>query len=68
MSPADVAAHEAASYVRPPRKILAEFPVGHPRGQFPAEEKARQLTEAGTPATVRQDIGRDRFLVVAVTS
>ena len=46
------------------RPVLAEFPAGHPRGQFPAEEKARELTESGTPATVRQDIDRDVFIVV----
>ncbi|MFF9309948.1 hypothetical protein ACF1BS_03465 [Streptomyces sp. NPDC014748] len=46
------------------RVVLAEFPAGHPRGSWPAEEKAAELTAQGTPATVRQDITRDRFIVV----
>lgn len=44
--------------------VLAEFPAGAPRGSWPAEEKADELTKAGTPATVRQDINRDVFIVV----
>ena len=46
------------------RTILAEFPAGNPRGSWPAEAKAHELTKAGTPATVRQDIERDVFIVV----
>lgn len=46
------------------RTIYAEFPAGHPRGSWPAEAKADELTEAGTPAVVRQDIDRDVFIVV----
>lgn len=61
LSPADRAAHDLSPYMRP---ILAWFPAGHPRGSWPAEEKARELTAAGTPATVRYDINRDRYLVV----
>lgn len=61
LSAADRAAHELASYVRP---VLAEFPAGHPRGSWPAEERAAQLTAAGTPATVRMDQPGDRFIVV----
>ena len=49
------------------RAILAEFPAGGPRGSWPAEERAHELTEAGTPATVRQDIKRDVFIVVPQT-
>lgn len=61
MSAADRAAHDAGTYVRP---VLAVFPAGHPRGSWPAEERARELTESGTPATVRMDPARDRFIVV----
>lgn len=46
------------------REVLAEFSAGHPRGSWPAEERAQQLRDAGTPATVVQDIRTDRFLVV----
>lgn len=46
------------------RTILAEFPAGHPRGSWPAEEKAAELTAQGRPATVRQDPARDVFVVV----
>ncbi|MET9190125.1 hypothetical protein ABZX63_33400 [Streptomyces tendae] len=46
------------------REILARFPAGGPRGSRPAEEKADQLTKAGTPATVVMDLDSDRFLVV----
>lgn len=47
------------------REILADFPAGSPRGSWPAEEKAEQLTKAGTPATVVMNLKTDRFLVVA---
>jgi hypothetical protein len=46
------------------RTILAEFPAGAPRGSWPAEERAAELTRQGQPATVRQDIARDVFIVV----
>lgn len=48
------------------RTVYAEFPAGVPRGSWSAEAKAHELTEAGTPATVRQDIDRDVFIVVPV--
>jgi hypothetical protein len=48
------------------RQVLADFPAGGPRGSWPAEAKAAELTEAGTPATVRMDLDRDRFIVVPV--
>lgn len=48
------------------REVLAEFPAGHPRGSRPAEEKAAEITSAGTPATVRMDLQNDRFIVVTV--
>lgn len=47
------------------REILAEFSASHPRGSWPAEERAQQLRESGTPAEVRMDLPSDRFLVVA---
>jgi len=46
------------------RTVLAEFPAGAPRGSWPAEEKAAELTASGTPATVVMDYPSDRFLVV----
>ncbi|GGV91667.1 hypothetical protein [Streptomyces massasporeus] len=46
------------------REILADFPAGGPRGSWPAEERAAQLTASGTPATVRMDLPNDRFIVV----
>lgn len=46
------------------REILADFPASHPRGSWPAEEKAAELTAAGIPATVRMDLDSDRFIVV----
>ena len=47
------------------REILDSFPASHPRGSWPAEEKAAQLRASGTPAEVRMDLVTDRFLVVA---
>ena len=47
------------------REILAETQAGHPRGSWPAEEAAAEFRRQGIPATVVQDIDRDRFLVVA---
>jgi hypothetical protein len=46
------------------REILADFPAGHPRGSWPADEWAAELTASGTPATVRMDQENDRFIVV----
>ena len=46
------------------REILAESPMGHPRGQFPAEEQAQEFRAQGIPATVVAEIRTDRFLVV----
>lgn len=46
------------------REILATSPMGHPRGQFPAEEQAEQFRAQGVPATVVAEIRTDRFLVV----
>ena len=47
------------------RVILAEFPASHPRGSWPAEERAAELTAQGQSATVRMDLDRDRFIVVS---
>jgi hypothetical protein len=47
------------------REVLDHFSAGHPRGSWPAEEKAAELTASGTPATVRMDPENDRFIVVA---
>jgi hypothetical protein len=46
------------------REVLADFPAGGPRGSWPAEEKAQQLRNAGTPAEVLMDLDADRFIVV----
>ena len=47
------------------RKVLAESPAGHPRGQFPTEEQAQQFRDQGIPVTVVMDQPTDRFLVIA---
>ena len=47
------------------RVIYAEFPAGHPRGSWPAEEEAARLIAAGIPATVVARIDTDQLLVVA---
>lgn len=47
------------------REILDDFPAGGPRGSRPAEERAAELTAAGSPATVVMDLDSDRFLVVS---
>lgn len=54
----------ATATATPARTVLAEFSAGHPRGSWPAEEKAAELTRQGTPATVRMDQLRDRYIVV----
>ncbi|MEU2924180.1 hypothetical protein ABZ636_03835 [Streptomyces sp. NPDC007251] len=48
------------------REVLDWIPAGNPRGSWPAEEKAAELTAQGQPATVRMDLDRDRFIVVPV--
>ncbi|MFE0974313.1 hypothetical protein [Streptomyces rochei] len=50
------------------REILADFPAGGPRGSWPAEEKAQQLSSEGQPAKVVMDLPSDRFLVVRAES
>lgn len=45
------------------RTVYAEVDAGHPRGSWPAESKAAELTRSGTPATVV--VSADgKFLVV----
>ncbi|MFI8191398.1 hypothetical protein ACIF8T_21685 [Streptomyces sp. NPDC085946] len=46
------------------REVFDRIPAGNPRGSWPAEEKAAELTAAGTPATVLMDLASDDFLVV----
>lgn len=46
------------------REVYDSFPAGAPRGSWPAEEKAAELRDSGTPATVVMDLPSDRFLVV----
>ncbi len=46
------------------REVLAEFSASHPRGSWPAEERAAELRASGTPAEDRMDIHTDKFLVV----
>ncbi|MEU5580961.1 hypothetical protein ABZ791_30255 [Streptomyces huasconensis] len=64
LSPADVAAHAAASYVRSPRTVLHRVSAGNPRGSRPAEEFAAQRREEGVPAEVVYDYPSDAFLVI----
>lgn len=46
------------------REILAQFPAGGPRGNWPAEERAQQLRTEGQPAEVVMDLPSDEYLVV----
>ncbi|MGW0920127.1 hypothetical protein ACWD3J_14055 [Streptomyces sp. NPDC002755] len=46
------------------RETLADFPASHPRGSWPAEEKAAELTAQGQPARVVMDLVSDSFLVI----
>lgn len=66
LSPADAAAHAAASHVRP-RRVLERFPAGGPRGSWPAEEFARDRRREGQPAEVVMDLASDAFLVIVRT-
>ncbi|MER8220917.1 hypothetical protein ABTZ58_10055 [Streptomyces sp. NPDC094143] len=50
------------------REVFDRIPAGNPRGSWPAEEKAAELTAAGTPATVVMDLDADTFLVVPKAS
>jgi hypothetical protein len=64
LSPADVAAHQAASYVRQPRTVLHRVSAGNPRGSRPAEEFAAQRRAEGVAAEVVYDYPSDSFLVI----
>ncbi|MBR8638635.1 hypothetical protein KEF29_03300 [Streptomyces tuirus] len=46
------------------REVLDRVPAGNPRGSWPAEQRAAELTAAGTPATVVMSLDEDAFLVV----
>lgn len=50
------------------RTVYADFDAGHPRGSWPAEEKASELTASGTPATVVMSMDEGKFLVVPAAS
>lgn len=63
LSPADEAAHAAASYVRP-RRVLERFPAGGPHGSWPAEDFARDRRREGQQAEVVMDLASDAFLVI----
>ncbi|UQT61924.1 hypothetical protein M4V62_04405 [Streptomyces durmitorensis] len=63
LSPADRAAHDAASFVRP-RQVLERFPAGGPRGSWPAEDFARARRMEGQQAEVVMDLASDAFLVI----
>ncbi|NYV73139.1 hypothetical protein [Streptomyces sp. UH6] len=72
LSVADRRAHEAAQGpVRTARQqpsvrrtVLASFPAGNPRGQWPAESRAAQERRQGVPARVVMDLDTDSFLVI----
>lgn len=63
ISRADQAAHTAATYVRS-RTVLYRTPAGGPRGQWPADEYARQRRAEGIPAEVVMNLDDDAFLVI----
>lgn len=63
LSPADQAAHELASYVRP-RRVLYRVPAGGPRGSWPADEFARDRRKEGVAAVVIMSMRDDAFLVI----
>jgi hypothetical protein len=46
------------------RTVVDRVPASHPRGSWPAEEKATQLREQGQPAEVVMDLPSDSFLVI----
>jgi hypothetical protein len=46
------------------REVYATVQAGNPRGSWPAEEKAAELSAQGQPATVVMDLDSDSFLVV----
>jgi hypothetical protein len=46
------------------REVYDRIPAGNPRGSWPAEERAAELSAQGLPATVVMDLTSDAFLVV----
>ncbi|MGW7260648.1 hypothetical protein [Streptomyces sp. NPDC054834] len=50
------------------RTVLERFPVGGPRGSWPAEEFAANQRAQGTNAQVVMDLRTDQFLVVTDTT
>ncbi|MDQ0904669.1 hypothetical protein QFZ22_000654 [Streptomyces canus] len=48
----------------PQRTVLERFPVGGPRGSWPADEYAAQQQAQGRPARVVMDLNSDDFLVI----
>lgn len=46
------------------RVVLGRFPVGGPRGSWPAEEFARARRMEGQQAEVVMDLASDAFLVI----
>lgn len=46
------------------RQVVDRVPASHPRGSWPAEEKADQLRAQGQPAQVVMDLPSDSFLVI----
>ncbi|MET9550564.1 hypothetical protein ABZY36_35465 [Streptomyces sp. NPDC006627] len=59
-----MAAHAAASFVRPPRTVLHRVSAGNPRGVWPAEEFAAARRAEGVAAEVVYDYPSDSFLVI----
>ncbi|MFF6881332.1 hypothetical protein ACFY9S_39475 [Streptomyces sp. NPDC012474] len=52
---------------QPPRTVLERFPVGGPRGSWPADEYAATQRTQGRNAWVVMDLRSDQFLVVTDT-
>ncbi|MEU7384182.1 MULTISPECIES: hypothetical protein [unclassified Streptomyces] len=51
------------------RTILEWFPVGHPRGSWPADEyAAAQRAQGTTDGRVAMDLATDQFLVITETT
>jgi hypothetical protein len=67
LSLADRTAHDKSTLVRRPRTVLYRIPAGNPRGQFPADEFARDRQREGIPAVVIMSMRDDAFLVIVRT-
>ncbi|WP_030592899.1 hypothetical protein [Streptomyces anulatus] len=52
----------------PTRTVLGQFPAGHPRGSWPADEYAAAQRDQGRDAHVVMDLATDQFLVVTDTT